>query len=197
MCVTMYVGGSGGWTLVVGGVRGIGGARVLEAMRSVVPCMLEAVEGELCLLCWPAATRRVRTRPEQEFVVGGLGRVRDDERMEELDVMRCMMLCMLEAVDGGLWFAESVGVGGAARAAGAGGAGRAGGDALCATLYAGGCGRLAQFRCFEISIAAVFSPSARTGRLDIKASSTLLCVCIVPQLLHSTSFPGKSPRCNV
>ena len=80
----------------------------------------------------------------------------------------------------GYVFAESVGVGGA------------GGDALCATLYAGGCGGLAQFRCFEISIVAVFSQSARdrpARHCGIKY--------VIAQLLQSTSYPGKCPRCNV
>ena len=68
---------------------------VPEAMRCVLICMLEAVEGELYLL-------------------------------EAMDVMRCALLCILEAVEGTLCFA--------------GGDGGARGDAMYATLYAGGCG---------------------------------------------------------
>ena len=40
--------------------------------------------------------------------------------------------------------------------------GGAGGDALYATLYAGGCGGWAQFRAFEISIVEVFSLQSAT-----------------------------------
>ena len=46
--------------------------------------------------------------------------------LEVFDVMRCVMLCLLEAVEGGLLFA--------------GGLGDAGGDVLCAALYAGNYG---------------------------------------------------------
>ncbi len=42
--------------------------------------------------------------------------------LEVPEVIRCVLLCMLEVVEGVLFFA-----------------GRAGGDALCATLFAGGC----------------------------------------------------------
>ena len=42
-----------------------------------------------------------------------------------LEVIRCVLLCMLKAVEGGLCLL--------------GGAGGAGGNALCTALYAGGC----------------------------------------------------------
>ena len=69
-------------------------SEVPEVMRSVLLCMLEAVEGWLCLL----------------------------EVSEVSEVMRCVLLCILEAVEGGLCSME--------------GAGGSGGDALSA----GGCG---------------------------------------------------------
>src|SRR6266480_1801325 len=48
-----------------------------------------------------------------------------------LEVMRCVLLCMLEVVEGVLYLLEDVG--------------GAGGDALCTTLYSGGCGGFALF----------------------------------------------------
>ena len=48
--------------------------------------------------------------------------------LEMLEAMRCALLCMLEAVDGGLCLSEVLEVL------------DAGGDEMCATLYAGGCG---------------------------------------------------------
>ena len=48
--------------------------------------------------------------------------------LEVAEVMRCVLRCMLEAMESGLF------------AGGVGRAGGGGGDALCATLYAGGCG---------------------------------------------------------
>ena len=66
--------------------------------------------------------------------------------LEAAEVIRCVLLCTLEAVE----FSKF-----------AGGVGRAGRDALYAALYAGCCGEWAQFRSFAISIGAVFSsPSA-------------------------------------
>ena len=103
----------------------------VEVMRCVLRCMLEAVEGVFCLL---------------EDVGGGGGGGGDalraalyavwyapcDARIAEVvEVMRCVLLCMLEAVEGVLCLLEDVGGGG--------------GDALRAALYAGGCGRCALF----------------------------------------------------
>ena len=71
--------------------------------------------------------------------------------LELPQVMRCVRLRMLEAVEGVLCLLENVGgAGGDARCAilYAGGAGVAGGDALCATLYAGDCGECAS--CAEV-----------------------------------------------
>jgi len=119
-------------------------------------CVLEAVEDELCLL----------------------------EELEEQDVMRCVLLCILEGVEVGLVYRMS------SRSAVLeapevirclllceleaveGGLcllevleGGAGGDALCAALYARGWEEWAQFRNFEIFIVAVFSSqSATNGR---------------------------------
>ena len=71
---------------------------VLNVMRRVLICMLEAAEGELCLL--------------------GV-----------LEVIRCMLLrSMLDAVEGRLCSLEVGGVGGD------------GCDTPCAARYAGGCG---------------------------------------------------------
>ena len=80
--------------------------------------------------------------------------------LEVPEVIRCVLLCMLEAVDGGLCLLEAMrrvmlcitgggggrplfaggvgGVGGAGRAGGDGGDEGAGGDAMYATLYAEG-----------------------------------------------------------
>ncbi len=82
---------------------------LLAVIRCVLLCILEAVEGGLCLLEVLEASEAMRCvllcMPEVP------------------EVMRCVILCMLEA---GLCFA--------------GGVGGAGSDALCATLYAGGAG---------------------------------------------------------
>ena len=51
-----------------------------------------------------------------------------------LEVMRYVLLCILEAVEGVHCLPEGVG-----------GVGGTGGDTLCATPYAGGCGRCAVF----------------------------------------------------
>ena len=82
---------AGGWRFV------LYAPEMLEGMRRVLLCMLEAVEGELCLLEVP----------------------------EVQEAMRSVLLCIQEAVEVSNF---------------AGGVGGAGGDALCATLYAGGCG---------------------------------------------------------
>jgi len=61
------------------------------------------------------------------------------ELLEVLEVMRRVLLCVMEAVECELCFAG--GIEGAGDSEGAGGsedAGGGGGDALCATLYAGG-----------------------------------------------------------
>jgi len=89
----------------------------------VLLCILYAAEGELCLL-------------------------------SVLEVIRCVLLCILEAVEGLALFAGGVGdTGGDALRASlyargyggyvlfAGDVGGAGADAPCTTLYARGCGR--------------------------------------------------------
>jgi len=75
---------------------------MLEGMRCMLLCMLEAVEGEICLL--------------------------------EVEAIRCSLLYILEAMEDGLCLMEAVG-----------GAACAEGDARCVTLYAGGCGWCALF----------------------------------------------------
>ena len=105
-------------------------------MLEVVLSMLEVVNGVRCvlrvMLCMLVGMRRV---PFCMLEVAG-----------ELclpEVMCCVLLCILEAVEAGLCF-----VGGAAgdalcatlHAGRGGDAGRARGDALCATLLAGGVG---------------------------------------------------------
>ncbi len=73
------------------------------------------------------------------------------EVLEMLEVMRCVLLCILEIVEGGLCLLEAPKVPEAMRLCAtlcAGGCGRAGdaeGDALCAALYTGGCGGCALF----------------------------------------------------
>ena len=57
---------------------------MLEGMRGVLLCMMEAVEGELCLL-------------EVLEVL---------QVLEVLEVMRCVLLCILEAVEGGFCLLE-------------------------------------------------------------------------------------------
>jgi len=93
----------------------------MEVMQCLLLRMLEALEGGICL-------------PEVEVV----------------EVMRCVLLCMSE---GGLCLSEVVEVlavmrcvlGALQFSKFAGGAGSAAGDALCATLYAGGSGGWALF----------------------------------------------------
>jgi len=77
---------------------------MLESMRCVLLCVLEAVEGELCFV---------------------------------LEVIPCVLFCTLEAAEGELCLLEVL--------EGTRGVGGAGGDALCATPYAGDCGECALF----------------------------------------------------
>jgi len=62
---------------------------MLEGMHRVLLCMLEAVEGGLCLLEVPEVMRCVRL-----------------DMLDVLDVMRRVLLCVLEAVEGGLCLLE-------------------------------------------------------------------------------------------
>src|SRR6266480_2477290 len=85
-------------------------------MRCVLLCILEAVGSELCSL----EVQEVLDVPE---------------------VIRSVLPCILEDVEGRLCLLGGAGgVAGAGDVGGAGSAGDAGGNALCATLYAGGCG---------------------------------------------------------
>jgi len=73
------------------------------------------------------------------------------EVLEMLEVMRCVLLCVLEVAEGVLCLLEAPEVAETMRLCAtlcAGGCGRAGdaeGDALCAALYTGGCGGCALF----------------------------------------------------
>ena len=93
-------------------------------MRRILFCMLEAAEGGLYLLEVPEVPEGVRRvlLCILEAVEGELC------LLEVLEVMRCVLLCMLEAVN-----VRSV-------YGGVGSVGGAGVDTLCVTLYAGGCG---------------------------------------------------------
>jgi len=116
---------------------------MLEGMRRVLLCILEAVEGELCLV---------------EVV----------DVLEVVEVMLRVRFCMLEAVEGALCLLEVLEVpekpevmrfclyaGGCGRWALFAGGNR--GDSLYATLYAGGCGGfrnlLEVMRCMLLCIA--------------------------------------------
>src|SRR6266480_468410 len=111
---------------------------VPDVIRCVLRCMLEAVEGRICLL---EVIRRVFRM--MEAVERGL------RLLEVLEVICCVLLCILEAVDGGLCLLEmsevlevmrrvrrcmleAMEVGSVCW--------RSGDDASYATLYAGGCG---------------------------------------------------------
>jgi len=108
-------------------------SEVLRVIRCVLLCMLEGLEGELCLL-------------------------------EVLEVIRCVLLCSLGVAGGvaGDTLCATLYAGGtgeyvlfaggcrgwaliAGGCGGVGGTGGVGGDALCAILYAGGCGGYALF----------------------------------------------------
>ena len=60
--------------------------------------------------------------------------------LEASEVIRCVLLCMLEAVEGELCLLEVMCCALTMFVGGAGDAIPVGGDALRATLYAGGCG---------------------------------------------------------
>ena len=110
MCAALYAGGAEG-------ARG-------DALCAL--CMLEAVEGRLCLL---EVTRCVLFCTLE----GSLCLL---EVVDVAEMMRCVLLCILDAA----LFAGVVGGDGRG-----GRAGRAGRDTVCATVYAGGCGRWVLF----------------------------------------------------
>ncbi len=109
---------------------------VLEVIRCVLLCMLEAVDGRLCLLEVLEAMRHVLLcmleAAEGELRLLEVLEMLEAMRcvllcvLEMLETMRCVLLCMLETVEGEL--------------CGAGDARGAGSDAPCAALYAGGRG---------------------------------------------------------
>jgi len=68
-------------------------------------CILEAVEGELCLLEMPEVIRCVRVRMLED-VEGELCLLEALEAREVPEVMRRVLLCMLEAVEGGIYLLE-------------------------------------------------------------------------------------------
>ena len=87
--------------------------------------------------------------------------------------MPCVLLCILETVEGGALFA------GAVR-----GAGDVGGDVLCATLYAGGCGGCAVF----VEVLEV---------LEMLEVMRCVLLCILEAVLYLLEAPEvpKSTRC--
>src|SRR5437667_223740 len=110
---------------------------VPELMRCVVLCMLEGVEGGLCAL---ETSDRRRTGRTGGDALCGLYMSEAVEGEVCLLEVRESMRCMVEADRGWALLAGHVGrVGRVRRVRRAGHAGRTGGDALCATLYAGGC----------------------------------------------------------
>jgi len=77
---------------------------VRELIRCVFLCMLEVVNGGLCSLEVPEVMRRVlalyaRGRGGCALFAGDVGRI---DAPDAPEVMRCVLLCMLEAVDGRL-----------------------------------------------------------------------------------------------
>ncbi len=90
--------------------------------------------------------------------------------LEVPEVIRCLLLCMLEVVelskfDGGV-----------------GRAGRAGGDALCATLYAGRCGGWARFaemtRCMLLWL--------------LEAEEVMRCAIRMLEIVGFSKFAGRT-----
>ena len=81
---------------------------VVEVIRCVLLCMLEVVEGRLCLLEVlevPELMRRVLLY----ILEGRLCMLLVSEALELLqvpEVMRCVLLCILEAVEGRLYLLE-------------------------------------------------------------------------------------------
>ncbi len=78
----LYAGGCGGWALLP------------EAMRRVLLCMLEVVEGRLCLLEVLEVMRCMLETSE-----GGLCLLEVLEMPKAWEVMRCVLLCMLEVAE--------------------------------------------------------------------------------------------------
>ena len=86
-------------------------------------CALEAMDGGLCLLEVMRCVLLCMLEVPEVMRCVLLCMLEVLEVLEVPEVMRCVLLWTLEAVDGGLCFT-----------------GCAGGDALCAALYARGCG---------------------------------------------------------
>src|SRR5436190_780961 len=84
----LYAGGCGGWALFAGDDAGAGG----DAMCAI--CMLEAVEGGLCLEEVPEVMRCVLLCMLEAVE----GRICLLELLELLEAMRRVLLCMLDAV---------------------------------------------------------------------------------------------------
>jgi len=146
---------------------------LLEVMCCVRLCILEAVEGRLCLLEVPDVTRLVLLRMQEAVFARGAGGdvlrtalyaggagdgvlyvlclLEVLEAVEVTEVMCCVLLVGGGGVDGGDGGDRGDVLCATLFAGCIGGGGGAGGDALCVgTLYAGGCEVL------EISIVAVF-----------------------------------------
>src|SRR6266480_3295717 len=84
---------------------GLGVLEAPEAMRSVLLCMLEAMEGGLCLLETLEVLEAMRCMLE---TAEGELRLLDVLDVLDVEAMRYMLLCTLEAVEGGLCFARDV-----------------------------------------------------------------------------------------
>src|SRR6266480_3748928 len=67
---------------------------MLEGMRRVLLCMLEAVEGEICLLAVPEVMRCVLL-----CLLEALKALEVLEMLEVPEVMRCVLLCLLQALE--------------------------------------------------------------------------------------------------
>jgi len=84
---------------------------VPEVMRCVLLCILEAVVGSLCWRCWGgcAVFGSVRWRVWRWLCLREVLEVSEMlEASEVPEVMRCLLLCMLEGVEGGLNLLEEL-----------------------------------------------------------------------------------------
>ncbi len=110
-CAAPYVGGGGGSALFVGGAgadapcaallaAAEGQLRLLEVMSRVLLCMLEAVEGQLCLLVAMEVMRCLLLRM-LEAVEGELCLLEALDVLDVLEAMCCMIFCRYAVGCGG------------------------------------------------------------------------------------------------